>query len=172
MAEECRRQAWMYPPKQFNGWVQNHKRGAIWVDDQVECAFRSSLIRVVNQSVAESEIEVKPSVNCNPSMLAEPPLKSQGQVLGRISSACLPVLHDRDVGLHQDFSQGEEFAVVPRETLFSRNPLQGGQYNFTWWGHQQVGGRTPPGGERRFPPRQREHCSTALANRAEDSCNS
>src|SRR6266478_8742775 len=101
-------------------------------------------------------------------MVSDPSLKGQQQVFGRISSALLPVLHGRDIGLNHDLGQHDYLAVICRETLFTRNLLQVWQYNFTWRGDQLVGGRGPPGGTRRFPACQREHCSTALANSAED----
>jgi len=56
MPEERRRQTRMYLFQQLNDWLQKHERGAFWIDDQVERSFRPSLIRVVNQPVAECEI--------------------------------------------------------------------------------------------------------------------
>src|SRR5712671_5407209 len=103
-------------------------------------------------------------------MVANPSLKSEEQVFDCISSALFPVLHAGDTGLYQDLRQRDYLAVIYRETLFSRNFLQGGQYNFAWRGYQLAGGRAPPGGARRFPACQREHCSTALAKSAEDTC--
>src|ERR1700732_2483201 len=105
-------------------------------------------------------------------MVADPSLKGQQQVFGRVSSAFLPVLRGRDIGLHQDLGQRDYLAVICGETLFSRNLLQGWQDNFTWRGDPQVGGRDPPGGARRFPACQREPRSTALAKSAEHICSS
>jgi len=42
--------------QQLNDWLQKHERGAFRIDDQVERPFRPSVIRVVNQSVAECEV--------------------------------------------------------------------------------------------------------------------
>src|SRR5260221_249721 len=105
-------------------------------------------------------------------MIADPALKSQQQVFGRVSSAFLPILRNRDIGFDQGLRQRDYLTVIRRETLFSRNLLQGWQYNFTRRGDQLVGGRDPPGGTRGLPACQREHCSTALAKSAEDNCRS
>src|SRR5437773_707569 len=91
--EECRWQPWVHRLQQFKDRFHQYECRPVWIDDQVERSFRSSLIRVIHQPVAESEIEVKAPVNCNAAVFADPTLKSQGQVLGRISSAPFPVLN-------------------------------------------------------------------------------
>src|SRR3984893_1251576 len=139
----------MYTSKQFNGWVQQHECRALWIDDQVERTLLSAFIRVVDQSVAESKIQIEATLECRSTMVTDPSLKGQQQVFGRVSSALLPVFHGRDIGLHQDLGQRDYLLVVRRETLFSRNLFQDGQYNFTWRSDQLVGGSESARGARR-----------------------
>src|SRR5258708_640940 len=124
MAEECCRQPRMYLRQEFQDWVQKHQCCAVWINDQVERTLWSPLVRVVDQPVAEGEFQIKASINCSPSVIANPTLGSQQQELGRISFAFRPIVHDRDIGLDQDFRQRDYLPVISEEMLLNRDLLQ------------------------------------------------
>ena len=72
------------------------------IHDQIKRAFRSSLIRIVNQSITQCEIKVDAAVDRGGAVDSDPSFKSQQQVLRRVLFTPLPVLWYSDLGFHQD----------------------------------------------------------------------
>ena len=105
-------------------------------------------------------------------MPSDPTFESQHCVFCRIFLALLPVLDGCYPGINQYLEQSECFLFICHETLLEGNGCETWQNNSTLRRDQLLGGKDPPGGRRRLPARQREHCSTAFANSADAICSS
>src|SRR6266567_7952429 len=100
MCEECCGEARMYLFQELYSRVQHRDRRGIRVDDQVERFPRSPLVRVVNQAVAEGDVEIKATVDGSPVMIANPSLERYRRVLGGIPSALAPVFDRSNTQRH------------------------------------------------------------------------
>jgi hypothetical protein len=82
------------------------------------------LIGIVDQPIAKDHFQVETAIDSGSTMFANPSLKRERNVPRRISVALILVLCGCNVGVHEDFSELDHFAVIVDEPMLEWEPVQ------------------------------------------------